>query len=111
MENKSDSPCLLSFIFGAITFPMSGFTYAMYIAASDSSGYIGQKTNWAITLVLFVSTILLDLSGIVLGIIGIKQKRPKKDFATAGIIVSSVMIFASICLCFVIMLYNNLSFY
>jgi drug/metabolite transporter (DMT)-like permease len=71
-----------------------------FIAASYnwyySDKFMGSMLS-VIAIALYVVIGLLIIAGIVLGIIGIKQRRPKKGMAIAGIIICSLMIVATFC--------------
>ena len=66
-------------VFGIIIFPLQVIAYYM--------AFIAASYNWYYRII----------AGIVLGIIGIKQRRPKKGMAIAGIIICSLMIVATFC--------------
>ena len=92
---------MLSLIFGAASNPLSIVAFYMfYIAASENyynSGSASAIVFSVIVIALYIVIGSLIISGIVLGIIGIKQRRPKRGMAIAGIIICCLMILAYVC--------------
>lgn len=101
MKPKSFLPCVLSLVFGAASYPLSIITFFMFYAASYENYYnsysVGAIVFSVIVILLCVVVVSFVVAGIVLGIIGIKQRRPKRGMAIAGIIISSLIIIAYIC--------------
>ena len=101
MKPKSSAPCVLSMVFGIIIFPLQVIAYYMAFIAASYNWYYSDKFMGSmlsvIAIALYVVIGLLIIAGIVLGIIGIKQRRPKKGMAVAGIIICSLMIVATFC--------------
>lgn len=101
MKTKSSVPCVLSMVFGIIIFPLQILAFYMFFAAASYNWYYSDKFKGSllsvIAIALYVVIGLLIIAGIVLGIIGIKQRRPKKGMAIAGIIICSLMIVATFC--------------
>lgn len=101
MKTKSSVPCVLSMVFGIIIFPLQILAFYMFFAAASYNWYYSDKFMGSllsvIAIALYVVIGLLIIAGIVLGIIGIKQRRPKKGIAIAGIIICSLMIVAAFC--------------
>ena len=101
MKTKSSVPCVLSMVFGIIIFPLQILAFYMFFAAASYNWYYSDKFMGSllsvIAIALYVVIGLLIIAGIVLGIIGIKQRRPKKRMAIAGIIICSLMIVAAFC--------------
>ena len=101
MKTKSPVPCVLSMVFGIIIFPLQILAFYMCYAAASYNWYYSNTFKGSllnvIVIALYVVIGLLTIAGIVLGIIGIKQCRPKKGMAVAGIIICSLMIVASFC--------------
>lgn len=99
MQKPSSVPCILSLIFGASGFPL--YVILLFIRKVFLDMTLGPFTDVTseaeaaflpIGIIGYVIIAALAVAGIAAGIIGIKQKRPLKGFAIAGIIVSAIII-------------------
>lgn len=92
--------CVFFILFGAMT--EGGVTFGM---DSETAGYtliLGGGT------VLVVLTILLTLTGIILGILALRKKDPKRGIAITGLVLN-FLCFAPYCLFFLLIAIGGLS--
>jgi hypothetical protein len=86
--------------------------FAVMVEGGVTFGMDSETAGYALVLggsiILAVLTILLTLAGIVLGILALRKKDPKRGLAIAGLVIN-FLCFAPYCLFFVLILFGGIS--
>jgi bacteriorhodopsin len=86
--------------------------FAAMVEGGVTFGMDGETAGYALVLgggtVMMILTILLTLAGIILGILALRKKDPKRGLAIAGLVLN-FLCFAPYCLFFVLIMFGGIS--
>ena len=110
--NKNNSLiCTLSLIAGIASYPLSFISFIFFVCTCLGRIPVTKEVFLVLFFVTIGITALTAIAGILLGIIGIKQKIESKRKAIFGIVLSSVMLVGSVCFyCFIFLRPSNMNF-